>query len=155
PSLPNYFALVAGTDNGVSCDCDPTGSACNQLTCNILVHACGCPQKLRHIGDDVEAAGLTWRAYAESMGAPCKTSNAGDYATRHVPFVYFSGLVADAGRCAAHVVDYGEFARDLGGVPSAFSYIAPTLVHDMHDPFPAGAQNLANGDAWLASEMPA
>ena len=35
-----------------------------------------------------------------------------------------------------------------------FNFIAPNLVSDMHDPFPAGAQNYANGDKWLSQQIP-
>jgi hypothetical protein len=154
PSLANYLALVSGDTYGIGCDCDPTGGACNGFNCNIISHSCGCSQSATTIADQIEAAGLDWRMYGEGMGmaTPCKLTGAGNYAPRHVPFVYFSTLVADAARCEAHVVDYGHLAADLAA-PRAFNFISPDLVHDMHDPFPAGAQNYANGDMWLATEM--
>lgn len=150
PSLPNYIALASGDTQGTSCDCDPTGSACTAITCNTLVHSCGCSHAAATIADQIETAGKTWKAYAENMGTPCNTTSAGSYATRHVPFLYFDGVRTNAQRCASHVVDYAAFAGDLGAPPS-FAFIAPNLTNDMHDPFPAGAQNLANGDTWLST----
>ena len=98
PSLPNYLALASGDPQGVGCDCNPTGSACNFLNCNALLHSCGCPSGGASIADDLEAAGLTWRAYGEDMGAACNTTSSGGYATRHVPFLYFSKVQGDAKR---------------------------------------------------------
>jgi hypothetical protein len=153
PSMPNYLALVSGMDaSHIGCDCDPTGSACSSLTCNRLLHSCGCPQSAMHLGDQLEAAGLSWRDYGEDMGAACNTATSGSYAARHVPFLYFPNVQTDAARCAAHVVDYASF--DPEGDPQHFALVAPNLVHDMHDPFPAGAANLANGDTWLSAHVP-
>jgi len=154
PSLPNYIALASGDTQGVSCDCDPTGSACTTLTCNTLLHNCGCSHAAASIADQLEQAGLAWKAYAEEMGTPCNTTSSGGYATRHVPFLYFDGVRTNAQRCAAHVVDYAAFAGDLASPPK-FAFIAPNLTDDMHDPFPAGAQNLANGDTWLSKHAQA
>lgn len=153
PSLPNYIAMTSGMDTAsIGCDCDPTGGACSAFTCNALLHSCGCPQAGQHLGNQLEAAGLAWRDYGEDMGSACNTATAGNYAARHVPFLYYPDVQTNAARCTAHVVDYGAF--DPVGDPQAFALIAPNLVHDMHDPFPAGAGNLANGDAWLAANVP-
>jgi hypothetical protein len=155
PSLANYIALVSGETHGITCDCNPdeASGVCSGLNCNALIHTCGCPQTGTTIADQLEAAGLTWRNYAETMGTPCNLTGAGEYAPRHVPFIYFGPFVADSARCADHVVDYAGFAADLAA-PRTFSFISPNLVSDMHDPVPAGAQNYANGDAWLAAALP-
>lgn len=153
PSLPNYIALMSGSPQGIECDCEPTGGACNLFNCNTLIHSCGCGQKVRNFADDLEAAGLTWRAYAEDMGVPCNAMNDGLYAVRHVPFLYFDSVFSDKNRCQAHVVDYTNFAADLPKA-NVFNFIAPNLTNDMHDPFPATSANLANGDAWLAKQIP-
>ena len=92
PSLPNYLALTSGGTQGVTCDCNPSGTACT--SCG----DCNCSQAAAHLGDQLEAAGLTWRAYGEDMGAACNTTSSGGYATRHVPFLYFSKVQGDAKR---------------------------------------------------------
>ncbi len=155
PSLGNYLSMVSGMDtSAIGCDCEPTGGACNSFNCNGLLHACGCAQSITHLGDQLETAGLTWMDYAEDMGSPCNTANAGDYVARHVPFLYFENVQTDAARCNAHVVDYGGFAADLTAGPASYSLIAPNLVHDMHNPVTGGATNLANGNAWLTGNVP-
>lgn len=153
PSLPNYIALTSGSPQNIECDCEPTGSACNIFNCNALIHSCGCGQKVKNLADDLEAAGLPWRAYAEDMGAPCNPKDDGLYAVRHVPFLYYDNILSDKARCQSHVVDFLNFAVDLPKAP-AFNFIAPNLTNDMHDPFPAGDTNLANGDAFLAKQIP-
>jgi hypothetical protein len=156
PSLPNYLALASGSDQGVGCDCDPTGTtACGTLNCNGLIHSCSCGQTVPSIATDLDAAGVSWRAYAEDMGTPCNTTDGTGYAVRHVPFLYFGDVANDAASCADHVVDYQSFAADLAAGSRRFNFIAPNLTDDMHDPFPAGAQNLANGDTWLSQQVPA
>ncbi len=153
PSMPNYLALTSGMDSShIGCDCDPMGSACSSFTCNTLIHSCGCPQTVMHIGDQLDAAGLPWRDYGEDMGDACNTTTAGSYAARHVPFLYYDNVQSNAARCAMRVVDYDLF--DPVADPQAFAFIAPNLTDDMHDPFPAGSTNLANGDTWLASNVP-
>jgi hypothetical protein len=89
------------------------------------------------------------------MGTACNLTSSGSYATRHVPFLYFDDVQTNTARCTSHVVDYSALASDLASAAPTFSFIAPNLTDDMHDPFPAGAQNLANGDAWLAAQVPA
>jgi hypothetical protein len=156
PSLPNYIAMTSGDDYGIGCDCTPDmSSMCNGFNCSAILSTCGCEQIAHNLADDLEAAGRTWRDYAEGMGTPCNTTSSGDYAVKHVPFLYYDDVQSDAPRCMAHVVDYTELAADLaaGNAPS-FSIIAPNLTHDMHNPIPAGAQNLANGDMWLSQEVP-
>jgi len=154
PSMPNYLAMTSALDvSGIRCDCQPRGNACSALSCNRLTGNCGCPQSAQHLGDQLEAAGLSWKDYGEDMGSPCNMSIAGDYAPKHVPFLYYENVQNDSARCAAHVVDYSHFAADLAA-PATYSLIAPNLVHDMHDPITGGATNLANGEAWLSTNVP-
>lgn len=156
PSLANYIALTSGDTWSIGCDCAPTGSSCNFLTCNDVVHNCGCGQAETHIGDQLEAIGATWRDYAEDIHDGCDVSSHGEYAPRHVPFLYYQNVQTDTTRCTTHIVNHDVLATDLASAATTptFSFISPNLVHDMHDPVPAGAANLANGDAWLSTEVP-
>jgi hypothetical protein len=109
-----------------------------------------------HLVDQIEHVGKTWKSYQESMGEPCKIVNAGTYAVKHNPFVFFDDLVSWTGttavrsqRCIEHVVDYSELAVDLasGNMPD-YVFITPDLISDMHD------GSVKQGDAWLAREVP-
>jgi acid phosphatase len=160
PSLPNYIALTSGSvgvqsdGKPVSCDCDPAGNTCT--SCNALSSSCGCEQTAQHLGDQIEAAGKTWKAYGESMGTPCNLTGTTDYAPRHVPFVYYQNLQSNSTRCNSHVVDYGAFSTDLASPPS-FVFVAPNLTDDMHGTSFLVSQttDMNNGDKWLAANVPA
>jgi hypothetical protein len=99
---------------------------------------------------------MTWASYQESMGAPCGVVSHGEYAVKHNPFMYFADINGWNGstfvppaRCAEHVVDYSQLGTDLaaGQVPD-YAFITPNLQDDMHD------GTVAQGDAWLAAEVP-
>jgi hypothetical protein len=159
PSLPNYVALVSGDPQGIACDCKAIADAgtCGAL-CNATFNSgnCSCDVSASNIGDQLETAGKTWMAFAEGMGAqtPCNVvdDSSTSYAVRHVPFLYFDDVQTNATRCEQHAVDYSLFDP---ASPAAFNFIAPNLVDDMHDPFPAGTTNIANGDKWIGPQVDA
>jgi hypothetical protein len=142
PSEPNYIWMVAGENFGILNDNDPgPGNTIDSKS---------------HLADQLEHAGLTWRAYEESMGQPCGLTSHDTYAAKHDPFVYFSDINGWNGssfspgpRCAEHIVDFSQLAQDLatGQLPD-YVFITPNLQHDMHD------GTVEEGDAWLASEVP-
>ena len=53
PSLPNYLALVSGSTHGISSDCT------------------GCRVHGTNLVDELEAGGISWKAYLEDVPAPC------------------------------------------------------------------------------------
>ena len=116
PSLPNYLALTSGSTHGITSDC---------TTC--FVHA-------RNIVDQLEHAGISWKAYMESIPGPCSTAPyAGTYALKHDPFMYYDDVRNDPDRCDK-VVPLRQLRADLtADVLPAFSWITPNLCHDMHD----------------------
>ncbi len=136
PSLPNYLQLYAGSNYGITTDCSPSDS---------------CHVNAASLADNLEAKGLTWKAYMESMPSPCYLKTAGDYAPRHDPFIYFDAIRNDSARCASHVVPYTDLTTDLAsaGTTPNFVWISPNLCNDMHD------CPVSTGDAWLQSNLPA
>jgi phosphatidylinositol-3-phosphatase len=162
PSLPNYLALVSGVPakqpdgSAVACDCNPTGTACTSSCTPVteVFNPCGCPQTGMTIADQLESAGLAWKSYAESIGSACNPTSSGNYAARHVPFIYFLHDTQLA-RCQAHVIDYGTLAGDLAGTTPPFAFISPNLVDDMHGTgLGQTTADLASGDTWLSTEVP-
>lgn len=141
PSEANYLWMVSGENFGVLDDEDPAVHSLNSTS---------------HLADQIEMAGLTWRSYQESMGAPCGLRSHGRYAAKHDPFVFFNDVNGWDGttfqkseRCEQHVVDYTVLDKDIaaGTVPK-YVFITPNLDDDMHD------GSVAEGDAWLAREVP-
>lgn len=127
PSQPNYVALTAGTLKGVDSNHPVTLS-------------------LRHIGDLIEAKGLSWKAYAEDFPGDCYLKpESGDYARKHLPFLSFQNIQSDSLRCRQRVVNAAELAGDIanGRLPN-YSLYVPNQKNDGHD------TNVAYADRWLA-----
>lgn len=125
PSLPNYLAMTAGDTLGCTTD--------------------NCAQNIpgANLFHQLDAGLIQWRAYEESMPSPCFGSNAGDYAVRHNPAVYYADLTS--GSCAARDVPYPATLRQ----PLApFTFVTPNLCNDMH------SCPIATGDSWLAVHVP-
>ena len=123
PSLPNYLALTSGTTWGIADD-----------GYHVL--------PAQDVGDQLTAAGVSWRAYMEGMGSDCRQGN-GEYAVKHDPFAYYGG------QCQSSVVPFSQLNADLASAaPPRFIWITPNLCNDMHDCSPSV------GDAWLQHTVP-
>ncbi len=131
PSLPNYLALLGGSTFGITSDC----TSCT-------VHA-------RNLIDQLDGAGISWKAYMEGLPSPCyQGPSAGDYAKKHDPFLYFDDIAGDGDRCS-HVVPLTQLTVDLArGALPRFAWITPDLCHDTHD------CGVATGDRFLAGLVP-
>ncbi len=136
PSLPNYLQLYAGSNYGINTDCSPSSS---------------CHVNARSLADNLEAKGLTWKAYMESMPSPCYITSSSGYAPKHNPFVYFDDIRNDTTRCAVHVVPFTALSADLSAAATTpnFVFISPNQCNDMHD------CSVSTGDNWLKSNIAA
>jgi acid phosphatase len=119
PSLPNYLALTSGQTWGVEDDSYhllPNGGIGNQLT----------------------AAGVSWRAYMEGLTSAGCLASPVPYDPGHNPFAFY-------GRgCPANVVPFTSFAADVNGSSTPlFSWISPDMCHDQHN------CDVPVGDDWL------
>jgi hypothetical protein len=139
PSLPNYLNMISGDNQYPGfIDLDPTFFPF--------------PVDQPNLGTQLEAAGVKWRSYQESMGTACALAASGNYAPKHDPFLYFKDQ--QSGPCAATNVDYSQFAADLATGSYRYMWITPNLVSDGHDPStdPVGA--LKTSDMWMSTEVP-
>src|SRR5438132_6426003 len=134
PSLPNYLALTGASTFGITSDCPPSS----------------CPVNATNLMDRVEGAGLSWKAYMESMPSACGTTDSYPYVVKHNPFVYYNDIRTNASRCQSHVVPFTQLSTDLQSTSSlpAFSWITPNMCNDMHD------CSIATGDTWLSQKIP-
>jgi phosphatidylinositol-3-phosphatase len=130
PSLPNYLAMISGSDQGVHDD--GTG------------HTFGGPTLV----DQLAGRGIGWKAYMEDMPSPCfGGGSSGNYAKKHDPFMYFSSITGNPGQCA-RVVPHGQLAGDLqAGTAPPFLFVTPNMCNDGHD------CGNATADGWLKGEM--
>jgi phosphatidylinositol-3-phosphatase len=139
PSLPNYLDLYAGSNHGITTDCDPSP------TCHISGIS---------LGDELSARGLTWKGYFEGMAAPCTLTNPGTYRAHHDPFIYFDDMwqnPSPGGLCYSHVVPmFPNLTTDLASARTTpnFAFVKPDNCHDTHD------CSLAVGDTWLSQNVP-
>jgi hypothetical protein len=183
-SLDNYIALVSGQapNPETQADCSyytdfagsaggPDGQAVGQ--------GCVYPAQVKTLGDQLQAAGRTWRMYAEDMAnvtggkpATCRhgplnqsepwggaNSATDQYATRHVPFVYFHSIIDDQAACDAHVVDLSLLPADLADANRTpqFLFLTPDVCSDGHDANCANPQQkggYAGIDAFLQAWVP-
>jgi len=161
-SLDNYIALISGQapNDQTQLDCAvfadfkataPGPDAHGQLPGSGCVY----PAIVKTLPDQLEPAGLTWKAYMEDMGrnparesATCGHARVGQpenthiaqvgdqYAARHNPFVFFHSIIDDQARCDSHVVNLDRLPHDLASIDSTANYIfiTPNLCNDGHDP---------------------
>ena len=152
PSLPNYLWLEAGTNFGLAADGAPA-----------LDHQ----SSTAHLVTQLEAAGKTWKSYAENInGATCPLTDSGLYVARHVPSLYFDDVTttnsASSARCIAHVRPYTELMTDLqNNTVANYNFITPNLCDDGGGSSPPdvtcvrGLTDLvAMGDTFLSTAVP-
>jgi phosphatidylinositol-3-phosphatase len=146
PSLPNYLTMISGEPQYAGIvDLDPT------QICGI---GCQFPVDKPNLGTQLQAAGVKWRSYQESMGTACNLTGAGSYAPKHDPFLYFKDQQTGAGGlCASTNVDYGQFAADLAAGTYRFMWITPNLTSDGHDPSNDPVAALKASDTWAQAEI--
>jgi PKD repeat protein len=122
PSIGNYddlgWGVVTTNDDG----CNPT--------------TCGFPYNANNIVRATQAAGKTWKGYAESLPSTCYFGgDSGLYAVRHSPIPYISDVQSN---CQKRYVAFEDpnlgFAHDLASntLPN-FAFITPNLCDDGHD----------------------
>jgi len=115
-SLPAYIASTSGRVS-ITGDCLP-GPSCQSGAQNIF--------------SQLGSAG--WRAYGQSMPAPCAKTNSGDYVTRHLPPLYYTRTTHAS--CVANVLPLPNLVGQLG---RRFTWIAPDQQRDMEVGTPAQA----------------
>jgi phosphatidylinositol-3-phosphatase len=115
PSLPNYIALVAGDPLGIHNDCR------------------SCQRHGRTLVDQLQAAGISWKAYYQGLPAPCSAAaRAGAYVKKVDPFLHLDSVRSSPLRCR-RVVPLTRLNADLGrGRLPWFAMLTPDLRHDMH-----------------------
>ncbi len=134
PSLTNYMRMTSGTNQGFGDNGPPSQHQADGSD---------------NLADQLDAAGITWRAYMEDMVDPCRMTDNGKYAVKHNPFVYYTSLTNDQARCDEHVVDFDQhFTEDLAANQYKYMWITPNMCHSMHD------CDTTVGDAWLAEVIP-
>jgi hypothetical protein len=149
PSEPNYIWLEAGDDLAIADDDDPVENY--RTTKN-------------HLTRHMENANVSWKTYQEAIPSGwCPLSSRGPYGAKHNPFVFFDDVTDARNPYSQHCIDHvrpyselaGTLASDAAGAVAQYNFITPDMCNDMHDSAGcATPDSVANGDAWLAREVP-
>ena len=130
PSLPNYMALTSGE----------THFTTNCFNCSVNVE---------NIVDQMEAAGISWRAYLQSVPSKCYSGpNTPRYVKHHNPFAYYENIANDPSRCN-QLVGLDRLYKDIerNRLPQ-FIWITPNNCKNMHD------CSIRTGDRFLEKIVP-
>ena len=135
PSEPNYVALLGGSAFGYTSD----GYCCFQLNSPNLV-------------DRLEAAGLSWKAFAEDSSGSATCSFTPPRSGDHYPFIDFSDMKTSA-RCGNMLTTTSpldpEFLAAINGVTLPnYVWLTPNDSDNMH------SSSITMGDSYLAALVP-
>lgn len=139
PSLPNYMEMTSGLSYASypwDTDCDPRGS---------------CTTPAQSIFEELGNSGRQWRSYVEDMGHNCGLVSYGDYAAKHNPAVYYTGIrrECEAWDQPMGTPGGGPLHQALAnGQSVALTTVTPDVQDDMHD------GTVAQADHWLAAWLP-
>jgi hypothetical protein len=111
----------------------------------------------RNLADELQARGMTWKAYEQGMGVPCNASARTEfkydkyYYPDDAPFINYTDVSGNRARCRAHLVDARQLGPDLKNAATtpSFAWIA---ADDYYDGESAGNGNLRSRevqDGWL------
>lgn len=136
PSQPNYMAATSGVATGV-----------------------GVKTSNDNVFHQTQAAGRTWRLYAESMGSPCQAGKTTFYKPGHNPAFYYTDLRSPVNTCNTFDVPMSpalDNAITNDSLPS-YTWITPNLCHAFY--WNTGcpntkAQRFTVGDNWLSTFIP-
>jgi len=120
PSDGNYLAIAGGGAFGIPLT-DP-------LEENPLFTI-----KARNLGDLVDSAHESWRAYLQSANGPCDDTVHGYYWNDDLPFLYFEDVRTHPAYCAEHVSPLYQLTTDLAKASTtpSFSWVGADDCYDM------------------------
>jgi hypothetical protein len=136
PSDPNYVALAGGGLYGLHDN-------------SIATTTINAP----HLGNSVDNAGKTWKAYVENENGNCDYTSHGYYSPDDVPFTFFQNFKADksaTGYCAQHDQPLPQMSTDLASTSTTpnFVWFEPDDCDDME------SCGITAGDTWLSHTLP-
>src|SRR5580704_16585384 len=137
PSDPNYLAGTSGSTWNFDADVSP-GQVSEP-----------------NLADDLNAAGLTWKGYAQGMDGDCdltnhNTASGGYYLNDDDVFLDYADNITPASYCDAHNQPLTQLATDLQSASTTpdFAWFVANDYSDMEQ------SGVSAGDSWLSSELP-
>jgi hypothetical protein len=142
---PNVVWLEAGDNLGITSNGSPSQDVRSTTS---------------HLVDQLEAAGITWKAYVDHMTpGECPIVDQYPMRTWHVPFLFFDDVVGNppsstASRCLQHLVPLTDLTTDLQNGMPRYAFIVPDFCEDMHDDCNNSGDPVRQGDDWLSTYVP-
>jgi YVTN family beta-propeller protein len=136
PSDGNYLALAGGSVFGIPLT-DPL-----EVNSQYTIRA-------PNIGDLVNAAHESWRAYNESAAGPCDDTVHRDYWNDDLPLLYFADIRLRPGYCSSHVLPLESMSGDLANASTTPNFVW-VGVNDCDDMEGCG---IRAGDRFLADQL--
>src|SRR5262249_12765532 len=110
-----------------------------------------------NLGDKLESAGKSWKAYEQGMGTPCNTTTQYDsyYEPDDAPFINYTDVSGNSARCQAHLFDTSQLTTDLASASTtpAFSWLAADDYYDGEASGNGSATSLKVQDGWLKQTL--
>lgn len=107
----------------------------------------------KNLGDELTAAGKTWKAYEQGMGTPCNTTTKYDsyYEPDDAPFINYTDVSGNSAYCQAHLFDTSQLTTDLKSASTTpnFSWIAADDYYDGEASGNGSAASLQTQDGWI------
>jgi hypothetical protein len=147
-SLANTVALISGQNPNpdTQADCPmykPVEPGTVDDSGQAQGNGCVYSDQVYTLPDQVVAAGMTWKAYVDGIGTPCRHPDLGaadpwtqpqpddPYVTHRNPFVYFTTITSSPD-CATEVVGTDALAADLADKTEtpALSFVIPAPAAD-------------------------
>jgi hypothetical protein len=174
--LTNYFAVTHFSEANYAAMTSGQFTSCQQFDGAIA----SCHQRVENLFHQLDAAGISWQSWLESMPAPCYVVSAGSaktlnhYGAKHNPAVFYynvEGLggvwsadpAGQSAECKANDVPAGGTGpNDMSafntavsnGTVGRFNFIVPNECEDGHDNCKPQGNGVAQFDAFLAKEVP-
>lgn len=172
--LTNYFALTHHSEANYVGMTSGQYTMCEQLD----GPAEQCHQDVDNVFHQLDQRGISWRAWLESMPAPCYLSDAGNvsalnaYDPGHNPAILYDDIEGPGGvwsasapsaECLANVVPAGTTGPNdmsvldnalAAGSVARFNLIVPNECETGERACPATADRIAQYDAFLRREVP-
>ena len=111
----------------------------------------------RNLGDELQARGMSWKAYEQGMGYRCNDRAATEfkydkyYYPDDAPFINYTDVSSDRARCRAHLVDAKQLPTDLKATATTpdFAWIAADDYYDGESAGNGSRHSREVQDGWL------
>lgn len=133
PSDPNYLAVTGGSPFNATVNLTKPGQYSDT-----------------NLADRLNAAGLSWKGYAEGMNGNCDLTDHGYYYYDDDAFLDYADNTTPVSYCAAHNQPLTQLATDLQSTSTtpAFSWVVADDYSNMEQ------GGVPAGDSWLSSTLP-